>query len=83
MTLSLRSARWRGKRGNAGEELFFGAGVARVRGHGCARMQMAKERDAGQRPVALDGAGRDFEDAGDLVDRKAAEVAALDNAGLA
>jgi hypothetical protein len=46
-------------------------------------MQVAKQRDAGKRPVALDGAERDFEDAGDLVKLEAAEVAELNDAGLA
>jgi len=44
---------------------------------------LPEEPDAGEGPVALDGAGRDVEDLSDLFDREAAEVAELDDAGLA
>jgi hypothetical protein len=44
---------------------------------------LTEEPDAGEGPVALDGAGRDSEDLGDLLDGESAEVAELDDAGLA
>jgi len=47
------------------------------------RERFAGEGDAGEGPVALDGAGSDLEELGDLIDGKASEVAQLDDAGLA
>ena len=46
-------------------------------------VELAGEEDAGEGPVALDGARGDLEDGSDLGDGKAAEVAKLDDAGLA
>jgi len=43
---------------------------------------LAEEPDAGEGPVALDGAGRDVEDFGDLFDGETAEVAEFDDASL-
>jgi hypothetical protein len=48
-----------------------------------AGVELAGEEDAGEGPVALDGARGDLEDGGDLVDGEAAEVAELDDASLA
>jgi hypothetical protein len=45
--------------------------------------QVAKEGDAGERPVALDGAGRDLEYLSDLLDGETAEVAEFDDPSLA
>jgi len=47
------------------------------------RKQFAREGNSGKGPVPLNGAGSDFEDLRDLLDREAAEVAQLDDAGLA
>jgi hypothetical protein len=48
-----------------------------------ALLYLFKEPHAGERPVALDGAGSDAEDRGDLFDGEATEVAHLDDLGLA
>lgn len=46
-------------------------------------MEFAEEEDAGEGPVAFDGAGRDVEEGGNLFDGEAAEVAQLDDLALA
>jgi hypothetical protein len=52
-------------------------------GRPCAGIELAGEEDAGEGPVALDGARGDLEEGSDLFDGETAEVAELDDAGLA
>ena len=61
----------------------MGRGWFVVVGDGPAGTHLAEEPDAGEGPVALDGAWRDVEDFGDLFDGEAAEIAKLDDASLA
>src|SRR5581483_9604182 len=59
--------------------LFFLAGLCVL----TERLQFLVEPDSGERPIALDGSGGDADDGADLLHGEAAEVAELDDFGLA
>ena len=65
-----------GSEGGSAGESGGGGGVV------CSWIERVEELDAGQGPVALDRARRDVEDAGNLLDRGAAKITKLNDAGL-
>jgi hypothetical protein len=77
-----------GKKGQRSRKFIFGGASRSIKlESGCrggsAGVELTGEEDAGEGPVTLDGARGDLEDGGDLLDGETAEVAQLDDAGLA